>query len=95
MSSANMQVLEKEHPCQYMVGDLVWVHIRGSPLWPSMISYDPVLGQYSKVATKCMCYLLLLVLLRLLFIRLELDLFYLYSSLFRFYFLFYVIVVVS
>lgn len=50
--SANMQVLEKEHPCEYMVGDLVWVHIRGSPLWPSMISYDPVLGQYSRVATK-------------------------------------------
>ncbi|XP_045136692.1 histone-lysine N-methyltransferase NSD2-like isoform X4 [Portunus trituberculatus] len=52
MSSVNMQVLEKEHPCEYMVGDLVWVHIRGSPLWPSMISYDPVLGQYSRVATK-------------------------------------------
>lgn len=53
LSSVDMHVLEKENPCQHMVGDLVWVHIRGSPLWPSMITYDPALGQYSRVATKC------------------------------------------
>lgn len=52
LSSVDMHVLEKENPCQHMVGDLVWVHIRGSPLWPSMITYDPALGQYSRVATK-------------------------------------------
>ncbi|KAK3892537.1 hypothetical protein Pcinc_003613 [Petrolisthes cinctipes] len=50
VSSMALSTLEKEHPCEYLVGDLVWVHIRGSPLWPSMISYDPFLGEYSRLS---------------------------------------------
>lgn len=55
MSSMALNALEKEHPCEYLVGDLVWVHIRGSPLWPSMISYDPSIGVYSKLSCECYC----------------------------------------
>lgn len=58
MSSMALNALEKEHPCEYLVGDLVWVHIRGSPLWPSMISYDPSIGVYSKLSCECYCKLL-------------------------------------
>ncbi|KAG7170657.1 histone-lysine N-methyltransferase Nsd1-like [Homarus americanus] len=49
-SGLNMRALEQENPCKHLVGDLVWVHIRGSPLWPAMISYDPILGQFSKIS---------------------------------------------
>lgn len=49
LSGVDMCSLEQETPCEHLVGDLVWVHIRGSPLWPAMISYDH-LGQYSKIS---------------------------------------------
>lgn len=55
VSSMTLNALEKEHPCEYLVGDLVWVHIRGSPLWPSMISYDPFIGEYSRLSCECYC----------------------------------------
>ena len=29
-------------------GSLVWVKQRGFPWWPSMVTYDPDAGQYSK-----------------------------------------------
>ncbi|XP_076040587.1 histone-lysine N-methyltransferase NSD2-like isoform X2 [Oratosquilla oratoria] len=45
-----MKMLEKEHPCEYMVGDMVWVNIRGSPLWPALMSYDPEEAEYTKIA---------------------------------------------
>lgn len=49
-SGIDMHALEQEHPCEYLVGDLVWVHIRGSPLWPAMVSYHPRMGQYTKIS---------------------------------------------
>ncbi|XP_069178119.1 histone-lysine N-methyltransferase NSD2 isoform X3 [Procambarus clarkii] len=50
LSGVDMRLYEQKNPCKHLVGDLVWVNIRGSPLWPAMISYDPVLGQFSKLS---------------------------------------------
>ncbi|XP_068201103.1 histone-lysine N-methyltransferase NSD2-like isoform X2 [Palaemon carinicauda] len=44
--------LEKEHPCEHMVGDLVWVLLKGNPLWPAMISYQPDNGEFTKLHVK-------------------------------------------
>ncbi|XP_067132924.1 LOW QUALITY PROTEIN: histone-lysine N-methyltransferase NSD2 [Centruroides vittatus] len=40
---------EKDVPCDWLVGDLLWSKIPGHPWWPSMISFDPILGIYTKV----------------------------------------------
>lgn len=44
--------LEKEHPCEHMVGDLLWVLLKGNPLWPAMISYQPDNGEFTKLHVK-------------------------------------------
>ena len=31
------------------MGDLVWSKVSGHPWWPTMISYDPWLGVYTRI----------------------------------------------
>ena len=33
----------------WLVGDLVWSKVSGHPWWPTMISYDPWLGVYTRI----------------------------------------------
>lgn len=40
---------ETNIPCDWLVGDLLWSKIPGHPWWPSMVSFDPILGIYTKV----------------------------------------------
>lgn len=35
-------------------GDIVWAYISGYPLWPSLITVDPLENQYTKI--KCKLY---------------------------------------
>lgn len=43
------------------VGDIVWAYISGYPLWPAMITYDPLENLFIK--SQCKLYLLMLLLL--------------------------------
>jgi len=36
---------------EYVEGDLVWAFIAGYPLWPSLVTVDPVEGVYTKIRT--------------------------------------------
>lgn len=36
----------------FTIGDLVWAYISGYPLWPSLITQDPVDSLYSKTRSK-------------------------------------------
>lgn len=38
----------KKPEFKYSVGDIVWAKIIGSPLWPSIVCYDPTNKQYIK-----------------------------------------------
>ena len=36
----------------FTVGDIVWAHINGYPLWPSIITEDPLENLYTKTGSK-------------------------------------------
>ena len=36
------------HPPKWLVGDMVWSKVSGHPWWPCMVSYDPLLGIYTR-----------------------------------------------
>ncbi|CAL4118934.1 unnamed protein product, partial [Meganyctiphanes norvegica] len=52
LSKEELRVLEKMHPCTHLVGDLVWVNMRGSPLWPAMLAYSQAEGTYTRISLK-------------------------------------------
>lgn len=39
----------REKPCRWLVGDLIWAKILGHPWWPCMVTFDPLLGQYTQM----------------------------------------------
>ena len=39
-------------PPKWLVGDLVWSKVTGHPWWPCMVSYDPILGVYTRLTGK-------------------------------------------
>lgn len=52
LNKEELRILEKMHPCTYLVGDLVWVNMRGSPLWPAMLKYSQTEGTYTRISLK-------------------------------------------
>ncbi|KAB7504866.1 Histone-lysine N-methyltransferase NSD2, partial [Armadillidium nasatum] len=40
--------IEKEFPCQYFTGDLVWAYLKGNPAWPGMITYPRNESSFTK-----------------------------------------------
>ena len=41
--------LEGEQPPEYSLGDLVWVALRGYPLWPAIVVLDKLTGLHTKI----------------------------------------------
>lgn len=41
----------------FVIGDLVWAYISGYPLWPSLITQDPIEFLYTKTRSKILFHL--------------------------------------
>ncbi|XP_047737165.1 uncharacterized protein LOC108680821 isoform X3 [Hyalella azteca] len=44
--------LEEKHPAEYSEGNLVWVALRGHPLWPAIIMQDYKSAQHTRLEVK-------------------------------------------
>ena len=57
MSAEELADLESEQPSVHCPGEMVWVALRGFPLWPSIVVHEKQSGLHTKMDGEHVCVL--------------------------------------